>query len=137
VKRIFLLEDEIYKDHGYNVPPRTCLMAILGSHNLTIATSSEEAKTKFTLRSPYDYLILDYDMNGVPGTDLANPNTGLNFVQWLVKFPIVGDPTVFLHSQNAKGRGAMRKLLVSSGYGNVSEHYYGNEYVSLLKKVFK
>lgn len=133
----FILEDEIHKDGGCNNPPRPILKKILARHELTIAINAAEAISKYDPQAGYTHLIIDYDMEGWPNPNLQHPNTGLKFVQHLVKFKLpVPQPEIFLHSQNVKGRNAMAKLLGASGYKKVSEHYYGQEYVSMLSGRF-
>jgi len=136
--RWFILEDEAYTDAGYDNPPRSTLLKILGRHNLTVALSSDEAKLKFDPRACYTHMIIDFDMHGFPNPDLTFPNTGLNFIQWMVARHklLIPTPEIFLHSQNVRGREAMAKLLKVSGYKKVSQHYFGRDYLAMLSERF-
>ncbi len=125
MSRIFILEDEI--DHL----PRREILSILKGHIITIARSVEEAKHLYT--HPYDLLLLDHDMEGRFESP-NHPNTGSNFVAWLVT---TGAPKVetLLHSQNFHGRAYMRQILQKAGW-SVDEHSFGPHYIEFLKSRF-
>lgn len=133
----FVLEDEIYKDRGFNTPPRPVILKILQRHKVTVAVSPEEAKQKYDPQAGYTHLLIDHDMEGWPNPDLQHPNTGLAFVQWLVKQKLpIPAPEIFLHSQNAKGRDAAFKLLTLSGYKKVKHTPYGGDFIRMLEERF-
>ncbi len=136
--KIFLLEDEAYVDAGFDNPPRSMILKLLSRHEVTTAISSDDAKVRFDPRAGYTHLIIDHDMEGWPNPDLTYPNCGLNFIQWMVsrhRLP-VPCPEVFVHTQNARGKAAIVKLLKASGYKKVSEHYFGRDYLNHLSERF-
>lgn len=122
---IFILEDEI------DFYPRNQLVDILKRHNLTIAKSVPEAMRIF--EGPYDLLLLDHDMQGF-FEDTTHPNTGTQFVKWLVKQDPTPKPEVILHSQNPVGRAAMHALLKDHDFV-VTECAFGPYYVRELRKI--
>jgi CheY-like chemotaxis protein len=124
--RIFILEDEI----GHY--PRNQILSALAKHELTVATSCPDAKKKYD--GPYDLLLLDHDMEGNYEYRPDYPNTGHQFVKWLVEQDPVPKPEVVLHSQNPVGRTNMRQLLEEHGF-SVTEFPFGPEYVKGLKRV--
>lgn len=123
--KVFVLEDEI----GHY--PRNQIISALKAHDLTVATSFPDSKKKF--EGPYDLLLLDHDMEG-QFEDSNHPNTGYQFVKWLVDKEPVPKPEVVLHSQNPVGRKNMRLLLEEHGF-SVSEFAFGPKYVEALKGI--
>ncbi len=120
--KAFLLEDEIH------FAPRNLILEALLGHNLTIAKSVGEAKR---LYSPsYDLLLLDHDMEGHFELS-SHPNTGFQFVKWLVYNHNYPKAPVILNSQNPTGRGNMRGLLLRHKW-EVEEHPFSMGYVNLL-----
>lgn len=130
---IFILEDEI------DFYPRIQLRQILEvKHNITIARSCDDAIEKFT--GPYDLLLLDHDMEGNYEYRPEYPNTGFQFVKWLVDQIVVQYcrlqipfPQVILHSHNPVGRKRMRELLEEHGF-SVDECRFGPDYVKQVKE---
>ena len=91
--QIFILEDEI------DQYPREQLKQVLKKHELTIAKSCDEAIEKFC--GPYDLLLLDHDMEGNYEYRPEYPNTGYQFVRWLMEWwADEKKPQVILHSHN-------------------------------------
>lgn len=123
--RVFILEDEIDK------LPRKQITSILKNHTLTLTRSCEDAIKSYN--PPYDLLLLDCDMRGIWG-DHDHPNSGLQFVKWLVGKPIRYRPSVVLHSQNHIGAGLMRKLLEDQKIV-VSEIPFGSVFVEWLRNL--
>ena len=124
---IFILEDEI---HQY---PRNQILEVLAGHNLTIATSCDEAKQKYK-KGTYDLVLLDHDMRGFfDSSDF--PNTGFQFVLWLLDQGEVGkqQAPIMLHSQNPTGRRNMHVKLEAAGYV-VSQMPFSPKYVEWLRK---
>jgi len=128
---IFILEDEI------NRYPREQLKQILEKkHNLTIAMSYDEGVERY--KGPYDLLLLDHDMEGNYEYRPEFPNTGYQFVKWLVNGfkncdGLCKRPQVILHSHNQTGRERMRHLLEDHGF-SVDECRFGPAYVKQLKE---
>jgi CheY-like chemotaxis protein len=123
---VFILEDEI---EGYRHPIVDILKE--AGHHLTVATSFPDAKKKF--EGPYDLLLLDHDMMGYYEHDPNHPNTGYQFVKWLVRKEPVPKPEILLHSQNKVGRDNQRSLLEQHGYV-VNECAYGPNLLKLLRE---
>lgn len=121
--RIFILEDEI------DQYPREQLKMLAVKHNLTVAKSCNEAIQKY--KGPYDLLLLDHDMEGNYEYREDFPNTGYQFVKWLVENE-TDRPQVILHSQNSVGRKNMLHLLHDHGF-SVDECQFGPAYVKQLK----
>jgi len=127
--KVFVLEDEIHS-------LRKDLFKALkdAGHDLTVALSVEDGKLQYPKGQPYDYLILDHDMEGHYEYNLAHHNVGTRFVEWLIKHPQVGDnddPQVILHSWNEPGRKAMQELLEEEGF--VVRHFpYGPTFVKTV-----
>lgn len=124
--RIFILEDEI------NQWPRNQILEILKDHDLTIATSCDEAKAKY-VKGGYDLILLDHDMRGFfDASDF--PNCGYQFVEWLISQGEVGKQRapIMLHSQNPTGRRNMYIALDQSGY-TVAQMPFSNAYLAWLK----
>jgi CheY-like chemotaxis protein len=124
---IFILEDEI---DSY---PRNQLKDVLKGHNLTIAKSFPEAKKKF--HGPYDLLLLDHDMEGFYELNPSHPNTGHQFVKWMVLQEPVPKPPVILHSQNHIGRKNMSGVLHDHGF-TFQEVPFGPPYIKALKEQY-
>lgn len=124
-RKIFILEDEI---DGYRHPIRDIL--VKGGHHLTICKSVPDAKRMF--EGPYDLLLLDHDMAGFYEKS-SHPNTGFQFVKWLIEQDPKPKPEVVCHSQNTVGRQNMVSLLAQHGY-DVSECAYGTEYLKQLRE---
>lgn len=124
--KIFILEDEIHKY------PRNQLKEVLEHHTLTLAVSVEDAKAKF--KGVYDLLLLDHDMEGFYEKSDA-PNTGHQFVKWMLEAFPEFDAPVILHSQNPVGRYNMRNLLMGMGF-DVQEFPFGPAYVKALKESY-
>lgn len=133
---IFILDDEI------NVYPRKQLTSVLARHMLTVATSYDDAIKRF--KGPYDLLLLDHDMEGQYEYRQNYPNTGYQFVRWLVRqtsryvqirvpTPI---PRVILHSHNSIGRRRMRDLLEYHGWPDVTEDSFSPVYLQHLQEQF-
>lgn len=125
--RIFCLEDEI------EFYPRNQIQSALLAHDVTYATSKEEAIAKF--KGPYDLMLLDHDMEGNYEYRPNYPNTGFAFLKWLTDQPFKIGCQVILHSHNPVGRTNMRNLLASVGVTNVDECPFGPKYVELLKEI--
>lgn len=129
-KRIFILEDEL------DVYPRCQIKEVLSEkHDLVTAKSCDEAIEKYPLNGPYDLLCLDHDMEGNYEYREDFPNTGFQFVKWLVE-ETEGDsvlPQVILHSHNPVGKERMRALLEEHGF-DVTVTYFGTAYVKQLKE---
>lgn len=112
--KIFILDDEIHTTRKGVI---TALTA--AGHDLTIAISVEDAKAKYPTNQPYDFLLLDRDMEGKYEENPKHPNLGMRFVEWLVALPQIGefdDPKVILHSVNQAGREEMKKALLDEGF---------------------
>lgn len=126
---IFILEDEIDKY------PRNQLKTTLVAHDLTIAKSCDEAVDLYAMNAPYDLLLLDHDMEGNYEYRPDYPNTGYQFVKWLVG--VVGPddkrPQVIIHSFNTVGARNMRLLLEDHGF-DVTECPFGLAYIRQLKE---
>jgi hypothetical protein len=75
--RIFILDDEI---HQWRAP----LKEALKGHDLNIAISCDHAIKVFPLCMPYDLMLLDHDMEGFFEHRVNYPNTGAEFVKWVV-----------------------------------------------------
>jgi CheY-like chemotaxis protein len=124
--KIFILEDEIHQF------PRKQILDILEGHEVTIATSCEDAKKKY-VKGAYDLVLLDHDMRGF--FDPSDyPNTGYQFASWLVGLGEVGKQRapIMLHSQNPTGRRNMYIMLNQTGYV-VAEMPFSNKYLEWLK----
>lgn len=131
--KIFILDDELFTG-GYEKRDRL-LPALDGKgHKITVALSCEEAKLKF--EPPYDLMLLDHDMEGIYEHRDSHPNTGFQFVKWMIqqglKKPL---PQIILHSVNARNRGRMRALLEPEGF-HVVEMPFNTQYVNFLKETF-
>lgn len=126
--RIFILEDEIYK------APRNAILDALVNHEVTVATSCQHAKEQWGT-GQYDLLLLDHDMRGFYDSP-DFPNTGTQFVKWLVKQiqPGYKKPRVILHSQNREGRAAMGKVLREAGFKCV-QWAFDSYYVKMLEGI--
>ena len=121
--RIFICEDEI------NFRPRNAILKALEGHDLTVATTKDEAIAIY--KGGYDLLLLDHDMRGL--FDLSShPSTAYHFVTWLVAQPFKKKPRVILHSQNPEGRNNMRRELIKGGFRCVSEFPFSPSYVDYL-----
>lgn len=124
--RIMILEDEIDRY------PRNQIKIVLEKHELTIAKSCDEGIEKFV--GPYDLLLLDHDMEGDYEYRPEFPNTGYQFVKWLVGVrSVLPLPQVILHSHNPVGRARMRDLLHEHDF-SVDECYFGPDYIKQLKE---
>lgn len=129
--KIFILEDEV------DFYPRIQLRQVLEKkHELTIARSCDDAIEKFS--GPYDLLLLDHDMEGNYEYRPEYPNTGYQFLKWLVEnmetfFDGIDLPHVILHSHNPVGRKRMKGLLEGQGFV-VAEHRFGPDYVKHLRE---
>lgn len=124
--KIFILEDEIHQW------PRKQILEALKGHDLTIATSCDEAKSKYKPNT-YDLLLLDHDMRGFfDASDF--PNTGFQFVLWLLSQNEQDKkrPQVMLHSQNPTGRRNMYLTLQQAGY-TVGQMAFSGVYVDWLR----
>lgn len=124
--KIFILEDEIHQW------PRQQILEVLKDHDLTIATSCDEAKAKY-VKGNYDLVLLDHDMRGF--FDASDyPNTGYRFATWLVSLGEVGKQRapIMLHSQNPTGRRNMFITLEQAGY-TVAEMPFSNAYLLWLR----
>lgn len=126
--RVFILDDEIYKH-------RNPIVQILQNknHELTIATSCEDAKKKY--EGDYDLLLLDHDMEGYINTSDI-PNCGYQFVLWLVKQQFNEDklPQVIVHSQNHQGAALMVRALVKDGY-KATPYFYSFSFLKWLENI--
>ena len=128
--QVFILEDEIDRY------PRNQIKDVFGvNHNLTIAKSCEEGIKLFpTVFGGYDLILLDHDMEGNYEYRDEYPNTGYQFVKWLVdKLRPCGE--VWLHSHNPVGRKRMRELLEDHGWNIGGEIPFSPKYVEALKKI--
>lgn len=131
--KIFILEDEI------DFYPRIQIREVLErKHDLTIARSCDDAIEKFN--HPYDLLLLDHDMEGNYEYRTDYPNTGYQFLKWLMAhWKAYGDlnnwvkPQVILHSHNPVGKENMRALLAEHGF-SVTVACFGQAYVKQLKE---
>lgn len=124
---IFVLEDEIDRY------PRNQITSALINHELTVARSFADAKARYVC-GKYDILLLDHDMEGYYA-DSEEPNTGYQFVKWLVEQNEQPKPEVILHSQNPVGRQNMHLLLRDHGYTKITEFAFGPRYVEALKSI--
>lgn len=123
---IFLLEDET----GFY--PRSQLLEVLAPHDVTLATTCEEAKKLY--KGNYDLVLLDHDFIG-RFDDSKNPNTGFQFLKWMLeKYGKMKKPQVILHSQNPTGRKNMKDLLNDYGW-EADECPFGPDYIKLLRKL--
>lgn len=125
--KIFILEDELDR------VPRSAMLEALKDHTLTTAESFDDAKEKYA--GGYDILLLDHDMRGFYD-DSEHPNTGYQFVKWLVKdldrTKVKTTPQIVLHSQNGIGRRYM-KLLLEEYRFHVVEMPFCRSYVEWLR----
>lgn len=124
--KIFILEDELDR------LPRSTMLEALKDHEVTTAASFEEGKERY--QGGYDILLLDHDMRGFYD-DSEHPNTGHQFVKWLVKdLDRTKVPTtqVVLHSQNYVGRRNMKQLLEDYKF-HVVEMPFCRSYVEWLR----
>lgn len=131
--RFFCLEDQI------DILPRREIRTVLESlgHIVVCAKSKDEGVKLYPTLQPYDFLLLDHDMRGYYDSP-DYPNSGTQFVKWLVKHPQVGDhddPAVFLHSQNDMGRKAMKEILDEAGFRPVIEHSFDPGYIDVLRGI--
>jgi CheY-like chemotaxis protein len=127
--KIFILEDEI---HTF---PRKQMLAALSKHELTIATSCDDAKAKYQAGT-YDMLLLDHDMRGFFDASTYH-NTGYQFCVWMVEQETqtgAKKPAIILHSQNHVGRKNMARFLEDARY-TVAEYYFSQSYVDWLTKL--
>lgn len=125
--KVFILEDEI---DSY---PRNQFKDVFKNHDVTYAKSCQEAID--TYKGDYDCICLDHDMEGNYEYRPEYPNTGYQFVKWLVAQVFPGNkPEVLLHSQNPVGRGNMSKLLEDHDY-LVYEEPFSPKLISRMKAV--
>lgn len=106
---VFILEDDPYRIAKF-------LRASRGKHELTLASTSADAKALWT--GGYDLVFLDHDLTETMMPSGA-PNTGSEFAEWM---PAAADtpPEVYIHSHNHAGSEAMYRILRSKGYFRVS-----------------
>lgn len=126
--KIFVLEDEIGRY------PRIQIVEALKGHDLTIATSCDEAKAKYTQSGPFGLLLLDHDLEGNYELRPDYPNTGLQFVKFLATFEQAGPkPQVYIHSWNNVGARNMQNHLLDHNWPIVERVPFGMDYVKALK----
>lgn len=125
--RIFILEDEA---HRY---PRNEIVKVLKHHKITLCVNSYDARADYR-PDVYDLLLLDHDMRGCYD-DPGFHDTGFQFVKHLVELKHKVKPDVILHSQNDKGRRAMKELLLEHKF-HVRDFYFGPDYLKYLKETF-
>ena len=134
--RCFVLDDEI------DIYPRIQIREALElNHDVTIARSCSEAIERYPEGAPYDLLCLDHDMEGNYEYRPEYPNTGYQFVKWLVEvsgeideLSGMQDIRVILHSHNPVGRRRMRDLLEAADAFDISECPFGPAYIKQLKE---
>jgi CheY-like chemotaxis protein len=129
--KVFVLEDEIDR------LPRCAIISALVGHEVDVAKNVPEAKEVY--KGGYDILLLDHDMEGFY-EDSEHPNTGYQFVKWLVdglgRIDGATRPYIVIHSHNNYGRANMRKLLEDYGF-EVDEFPFNSQYIGELKRVLK
>ncbi len=129
--KIFILEDEVYSG-GYEKRDR--LLPVLAGHDLTVALNCEEGKRLFN--PPYDLMLLDHDMEGVYENRDTHPNTGFQFVKWMLDQKVRKPyPQVILHSVNTRNRKRMKDLLEDANW-HVVEMPFNDKYIQFLKETF-
>lgn len=138
MSKVFILEDEIYRDGGFNFPPRPTILKILHRHELTIALDVEDGKRLYDHGAGYHHLLLDADMSGYPDhSDPPKENSGYGFCLWLIKHRLpYPQPRVVLYSQNDFLRPKMKKLLQAAGYKDVREIPYSQTFLNYLGQTF-
>lgn len=126
--KVFVLEDEI------DSPPRMQILEILSPrHEVHVARSFKAAKRAF--RPPYDLMLLDHDMEGF-FEDSNHPNTGYQFVKWMVSKQVLNPrPVIILHSQNSVGRRNMKDLLTQYDL-ECAEFPFSSKFVQTLKDAY-
>lgn len=120
--RIFILEDEI------DTVPRNAILEALKGHTLTIARTARGGRLLYA--PPYDLLLLDHDMEG-HYEESAHPNTGYQFLVWLMEQKLSPVPTI-LHSQNYRGRNNMLNILAQNRW-SAMEMPFSSVYIKFLK----
>jgi hypothetical protein len=128
--KIFILEDEIA------LYPRIQIVEALEGHDFHTATSFAKAKNVYTKYEPFELLLLDHDLEGNYEHNPDHPNTGMQFVKWLVAFHEAHErplPQVFIHSWNNVGARNMQHHLQDHGWTIVDRVPFGQDYVKALK----
>lgn len=128
---VFVLEDEIHRE------PRREIVRILDAAGVqyTFATSCEEA-VKLFKPNAYDLLLLDHDMRGFFETP-DYPNTGYQFVRWLVTTSQRTKVPIVIHSQNPQGALRMERHLGDCGFQNTVRYPFSSSYTKWLADKFK
>lgn len=128
--RIFIFDDEI---HGY----RSGILTALAGHDLTIATTLDEALACFagTSSPAFDVWLLDHDLHGFYESP-SHPDTGSGWLRILAErnlFDGLGMPRVILHSHNEPGRDSMQAILEdNTDWTDITQFRFSPAYVKAL-----
>lgn len=107
--KVFVLEDNLNRIELFQ-----SLFAYRGDEH-SYATNFDDAVSMY-LEADADVVFLDHDLGGRVYVDSEEPNTGYQFVKWIVE----NDPNLerkrfFIHSWNPIGSTKMLTYLIESG----------------------
>lgn len=121
--KIFILEDDRNRIH-------LMLDALGASHDVQVSESCADAKIKYD--PPYDLTLLDHDLGGRQFVDGEDPETGYQFVKFMVSNGMDPGGYVIVHSYNPDGAKAMQGLLEESDW-NMARVPFGLKVLEFLK----
>lgn len=89
---------------------------ILAHHRPVICKDVESAKEAYLQRESWDLLLLDHDLGGEIYVDPLEPNTGTQFVRWLMQQVRPPRCRVIIHSHNHQAAQGMESDLTRADW---------------------